>query len=210
MLERLKVNVDNDLLIKNTFVGTIHKFCLDLVLTRGHSIGLPNDLQIFESYNDRLVIFKEALRANPSFIKKYLNSSNEKENEKRISDIYERLSSAKRNLKNPADYQNDQSVKNLYEDYDDLLLSQGMIDYDDILRYAFKILAENDNILYLYKSIFTEIYVDESQDLNKAQYEIIKILIADETKTTFVGDPNQSIYGFNGSSSNYMTKKLYR
>jgi DNA helicase-2/ATP-dependent DNA helicase PcrA len=208
LLDRLKMNIDNELLSRSAFVGTIHKFCLDIVLTRGHSISLPNDLQICESYNDRLAIFKEALKGNPSFINKYLNSSVEKENEKKINEIYERLSSAKRNLKNPNDYQNDQSVRNLYEDYDALLLSQGMIDFDDILRYAFKILVENENILNLYRNIYREIYVDESQDLNKAQYEIIKILVQDDTKTTFVGDPNQSIYGFNGSSSSFM-KRYY-
>lgn len=208
LLDRLNNSLDNELLSKNAFVGTVHKFCLDVVLSRGHSIGLPNDLQICESYNDRLTIFKEAVKSNPSFVNKYLNSINEKDNEKKINDIFERLSSAKRSLKNPSDYQNDQSVRNLYEDYDDLLLSQGMIDYDDILRYAYRILIENENILKLYRNIFKEIYVDESQDLNKAQYEIIKILIDSETKTTFVGDPNQSIYGFNGSSSNYM-KKYY-
>ena len=47
--------------------------------------------------------------------------------------------------------------------------------------------------------------MDEAQDLNKAQYEIIKLLSGENNFTTMVGDPNQSIYGFNGSSFEFFT-----
>lgn len=206
LVDRLRLSVDDDFLNKTAFVGTIHKFCLDILLSRGHMISLPNNLQICESYNDRIELFKRAVTNNPYFVKKYLSGS-DKENEKQISKLYENLSNAKRNLKNPSDYDENQAIKSVYEDYEDSLLNQGMIDFDDILRYTYKILIEHDNIANLYRNIYTEIFVDEAQDLNRAQYEIIKVLTNDKSKTTFVGDPNQSIYGFNGSSSVYMENK---
>lgn len=206
LIDRLKLSVDDELLDKTAFVGTIHKFCLDLLLTRGHAIGLPNNLQICESYNDRIELFKRAVTNNPYFVRKYLSGS-EKENEKQINKLYDNLSNAKRNLKNPSDYDDNQAIKSVYEDYEDLLLNQGMIDFDDILRYTYKILVEHNNIANLYRNLYTEIFVDEAQDLNMAQYEIIRALTNEKSKTTFVGDPNQSIYGFNGSNSNFMKSR---
>ncbi|MEX6281311.1 UvrD-helicase domain-containing protein [Providencia hangzhouensis] len=47
--------------------------------------------------------------------------------------------------------------------------------------------------------------MDEAQDLNQAQYEFIKALCGDVIKSVLmVGDPNQMIYGFNGSSKDYL------
>ena len=49
--------------------------------------------------------------------------------------------------------------------------------------------------------------MDEAQDLNKAQYEFVKALCGDVIKSVLmVGDPNQMIYGFNGSSQDYLCK----
>jgi DNA helicase-2/ATP-dependent DNA helicase PcrA len=51
--------------------------------------------------------------------------------------------------------------------------------------------------------------VDEAQDLNKAQYEFIKALCGDQIKSVMmVGDPNQMIYGFNGSSHDYLCHRF--
>jgi DNA helicase-2/ATP-dependent DNA helicase PcrA len=83
------------------------------------------------------------------------------------------------------------------------LLSQGAIDFDDILSYTYKILNDNPEILKIYNRVYKSICIDEAQDLNKAQYEIIKLLAGEKIDVTMVGDISQSIYGFNGSSSKY-------
>ncbi len=202
LLERIKSTISIQDIQDKLFVGTIHKFSLDILINRGHHIGLPNNLQICESEDDRLTIFKEALKLNQDFSKKYLNSKIEN-NDKKIKDLLNNLSSAKRNLKEPYDY-NDMHTNSLYRDYDMLLLEQNMIDYDDILRYTYRILAENEVILDIYNDIYTKVYVDEAQDLNKAQYELIKLFIGQKGKSVLVGDPKQSIYTFTGSSSKYM------
>ena len=43
------------------------------------------------------------------------------------------------------------------------------------------------------------IYVDEMQDVNPAQFRLLTSLLADEPDLFVVGDPNQSVYGFNGA-----------
>ncbi len=205
LYERLSNSLGEEELNDKVYVGTIHQFCLDIVTSRGSLIGLPNDLQICESYADRLQIFKDALESIPELKSRYLNSNN-KENQKKLKDLFDGLSNAKRNLKFSKDYDAKPNIQRLFQEYDDLLLVQGVIDFDDILRYAYRILTERESVLRIYKRIYKHICVDEAQDLNKAQYEIIKSLSQKSIDVTMVGDPKQSIYGFSGADSNYFER----
>lgn len=203
--ERLYASIGEEQTLNSVYVGTIHNFCLEVVSSRGSLIGLPNELHIFDSFDDRLKIFTEAIENIPELKDKIIKKDPE-ENQKTIKELLNKLSNAKRSLKFSEDYKETPLIKMLFDEYDRLLLSQGAIDFDDILRYAYKIFNDRDSITALYRRIYKHIFVDESQDLNKAQYEIIKVLSGQEIILTLVGDPNQSIYGFNGSSSQYMEK----
>jgi DNA helicase-2/ATP-dependent DNA helicase PcrA len=108
--ERLISALGEEKLNETTYIGTTHKFCLDIVISRGSSIGLPNELHICESYNDRLQIFKEAIESVPQFKSEYLVEDS-KENHKRIKDLLDELSNVKRNLKFSEDYSNDPVVQ---------------------------------------------------------------------------------------------------
>ncbi|WP_140167953.1 UvrD-helicase domain-containing protein, partial [Vibrio parahaemolyticus] len=96
-----------------------------------------------------------------------------------------------------------------YEDYQRALLNSNGIDFDDILLYSHKILLTQDWVGKVYRAKYKHICVDEAQDLNRAQYEFIKVFCGSQIKSVLmVGDPNQMIYGFNGSSSKYLTKSF--
>ena len=88
----------------------------------------------------------------------------------------------------------------IYQDYQEALLNSGGIDFNDILFLAYRILNEHSNISRTYQVMYKHVCVDEAQDLNKAQYELIKVFCGERIKSILmVGDPNQMIYGFNGS-----------
>jgi DNA helicase-2/ATP-dependent DNA helicase PcrA len=57
-----------------------------------------------------------------------------------------------------------------------------------------------ETILQKYKKRFEYILVDEFQDTNKAQYELIKMLVSRNCKITVVGDDAQSIYSWRGAN----------
>ncbi|WP_411908549.1 UvrD-helicase domain-containing protein [Escherichia coli] len=69
------------------------------------------------------------------------------------------------------------NIWKIYQDYQSALLNSGGIDYDDILVYAHKILLTHDWVAKIYRSQYKHICVDEAQDLNKAQYEFIRVLL---------------------------------
>ena len=201
--ERLLHFYTQDELNDLVYVGTIHNFCMEIVLQRGSSIGLPDDLHIFESFEDRFEIFKKALDNVPQMKAKYQTPEG-KINSKGMRELFELLSKAKRDFKFPTDYASKPLSQRLYQEYNDLMLSQNAIDFDDILLYAYRIMAEKPSIARIYQRIYKHICVDEAQDLNKAQYSVIRAIAGDTASVLMVGDPNQAIYGFNGSSSRYM------
>lgn len=203
--ERLLQSYTQDQLNDLVYVGTVHNFCMEIVLQRGSAIGLPEDLHIFESFEDRFEIFKSALDNVPQMKAKYLNHDGRVDS-KGIRELFELLSKAKRDFKFPSDYAAKPLSQRLYQEYNDLMLAQNAIDFDDILLYAYRILAEKPSIAKIYQRIYKHVCVDEAQDLNKAQYSVIQVIAGDTAAILMVGDPNQAIYGFNGSSSRYMCR----
>lgn len=71
-----------------------------------------------------------------------------------------------------------------------------IMDYDDQLEFALKILVKNPDILKYYQERFKYISVDEAQDTSKIQHMIIRLLSSKYKNIFMVGDEDQSIYAF--------------
>jgi DNA helicase-2/ATP-dependent DNA helicase PcrA len=84
----------------------------------------------------------------------------------------------------------------VYQAYEHYKLQQKMMDYDDLLIYALRILNAHPKILGNYHQAFRYINVDEAQDISYVQHEIIRLLAARHENIFMVGDEDQSIYGF--------------
>lgn len=77
---------------------------------------------------------------------------------------------------------------------------QGVLDFDEILYFSFKLLKKYFFIKYDLRYKFPFVFVDEQQDTNPIQYEIIKLIFDfNDTTVGFVGDLAQSIYSFQGA-----------
>lgn len=94
--------------------------------------------------------------------------------------------------------------KNIYNAYENKLRSENLIDFDDMLVICFELLTQRPDILALWQRKFQYILIDEFQDINKIQYEIIKLLALPENNLFIVGDDDQSIYRFRGAKPEIM------
>ena len=208
MKNRLKEDTLISDLAENVTVGTIHSFCLDLVQSRGNLIGLGKELMIFESNSDQLSILRDVFSSDPQLMT--ILKSKEKPTvflQKCLSLISEQ----KKKFISPEMCEMNEPFPVIYREYNERLLSQNALDFDDILFFAYKILTENPAVVNLYTSLYKFVCVDEAQDLNFAQYQVIKALCGDKCKNIMlVGDENQSIYGFNGSDSTLMSEKFVK
>lgn len=204
MRNRLQQDAIMSECIDRVLVGTIHSFALDLVQSRGNLIGIGTNLTLFEDTNDRKRMICDIISQDVD-LKRVLERQDKPD--KYLTQILSMIAEQKKKFINPESSNYDDAFKRLYQAYNDYLLEQNAIDFDDILYYAYRILTENPKVQKLYASLYKYVFVDEAQDLNFAQYEVIKALCGDSIKNLmFVGDENQSVYGFNGSDSKLMTE----
>jgi uncharacterized protein (TIGR00375 family) len=91
-------------------------------------------------------------------------------------------------------------VSRIYGKYRELMEKQEMMDYEDLIFHAVKLLENPDPSAMESLPSYSHVFVDEYQDLNPAQFRIIKALCPIGENLCVIGDPDQSIYGFRGSN----------
>src|SRR5690606_3269240 len=82
---------------ERTFIGTIHKFCLEIIRSKGSAIGLDTMPHIFERESDRMEILTEVFNSNPVF-KDYLDQVDPKDKSKYLFSLLNYISQKKKNL----------------------------------------------------------------------------------------------------------------
>lgn len=125
-----------------------------------------------------------------------------------IQNIIGEISNVKGNMIPLSDYA-PKSCKNMefkliFDEYAKELKSQNKIDFDDMLLDCYTLFKEEPVLLQKWQQVFEYVLIDEFQDINKIQYEIIKMLVAPENNLFIVGDDDQSIYGFRGACPELM------
>ena len=94
--------------------------------------------------------------------------------------------------------------RRLYSQYHEYLYTHKLIDFDDMLVYTYELFKERADILGAWQRKYQYILIDEFQDINKIQYDIVKMLAAPENNLFVVGDDDQSIYCFRGAKPEIM------
>ena len=77
-------------------------------------------------------------------------------------------------------------------------------DFDDMLVQCYALFRKKPEILQGWQKRFQYILIDEFQDINRVQYEVIRMLAAPRYNLFVVGDDDQSIYGFRGAKPGIM------
>lgn len=194
---------------KNVFVGTFHSFCQSILELRFKLLGYNRMPHIFEDDSDRLELIKQAIKSVPFFKEIYDDLEPKKKNEYTYNAL-QFISTVKREVLSAEELaENSENIEYqyLFETYQDILKSNNAIDFDDIIRLVYELFTNNEAVANLYRKSYSFICIDECQDLNKLQYFLLKALCGNTIKNVMmVGDPNQSIYGFNGSAPTFMQK----
>lgn len=92
----------------------------------------------------------------------------------------------------------------IYKLYENQRKKMRKVDFDDMLVLCYNLFRTRPDILELWQKKFRYILVDEFQDVNKVQYEVLKMLAAPENHLFVVGDDDQSIYEFRGAKPEIM------
>ena len=94
--------------------------------------------------------------------------------------------------------------RNIYKRYESEKKKLRKIDFEDMLTMCYQLFVKRPDILKMWQSKYKYILIDEFQDINKVQYDVIRMLAAPEDNLFIVGDDDQSIYRFRGARPEIM------
>lgn len=179
----------------NSFIGTIHSFCLSQIL--------KPYVKLFEYQinKDFKIISKEDKKKWIDEIKDSLAISPDK------------LSITEVDRERTYMIEGDSQVTIEFYDialqvakaYEEKLLENNMVDFISMVKIATKMIQNEPYLRKCLEAKFPYILIDEYQDLGKPLHEMVLTLIKETNiKIVVVGDPNQTIYGFNGAIPTYL------
>ena len=91
--------------------------------------------------------------------------------------------------------------------YRGIMRACNAVDYDEQIMLACKLLRENSDIRQEWAAKAKHLLVDEYQDINTAQFDLIRLLSEGQTEGVYVvGDDDQSIYGWRGGSPKFLRR----
>lgn len=185
---------------RNLYIGTFHSVFARVLRAEAERLGYPSNFTIYDTEDAKSVI-KEIIKERNLDDKHY-----------KPSYVYNRISSAKNDLKTWREYKEDYAIQQedarsnrphlgeIFEAYSKRCFKNGAMDFDDLLVNMYILLSNFPEVLAKYQHKFRYILIDEYQDTNLAQYYIVKLLGALNENICVVGDDAQSIYSFRGAS----------
>ncbi|MCT4595814.1 MAG: ATP-dependent helicase [Anaeromicrobium sp.] len=193
------------------YFATIHQLCLKII----------NRYYYRKNISFKILDSKDTISKNHLIRKIYYDINHKGPSEDTLEQISNSISLVK-NLMIPKEQFSfhDFSVEHfssIYEKYEEYKKQNRIIDFDDMLTVAYKILKSDENLLSQYRNQYKYIQVDEAQDTSKIQHEIIKLLSSPNNNLFMVADDDQSIYGFRGAcplelldfSNTYKDSQIY-
>ncbi|MFZ1517836.1 MAG: UvrD-helicase domain-containing protein [Ignavibacteriaceae bacterium] len=193
MKERIK-----DLIGKKAddlWMGTFHSIFAKILRTEAKHINYKSNFSIYDTIDSLSLVSNIMTDLNIDLDKFTPNS------------VRHRISFLKNHMITPQEYRKqhvnsflEEKIADVYVEYQKRLIEFNAMDFDDLLLKPIELFTEKKNILQKYKSRFEYILVDEFQDTNKAQYELIKLLVSRSGLISVVGDDAQSIYSWRGAN----------
>jgi len=191
------------------YISTFHSFCQRILERYALDIGLPSSFKLLSQTDAWILIRKNLSEFNLEYYSPLGNPT------KHIHELIRHFSKCKDELVDPEEYleyaenikldkDNEEEksrlseIANAYHVYNKILLDNDSLDFGDLIYYTVKLLKKRPNILKELQKQFKFILVDEFQDVNWAQYQLVKLLA--NNNITVVGDDDQSIYSFRGAS----------
>lgn len=182
MEERYKNNYSSE---NTPFFGTFHGLFYRILIREYKNISIIN--------------------SNVAFfvIKKELENFTEDVNDNKIKEILNMISLKKTGVLLEFKNVSEDIFTRCFKTYEEFKRKNNLLDFNDLQKMAYDMLSKNQNILNYYKRQFKYILVDEFQDCDMTQINFLKLI---DSNIFCVGDEDQCIYSFRGSSPIYMVR----
>ncbi|WP_096435698.1 UvrD-helicase domain-containing protein [Alteribacter populi] len=181
--------------IQRLVSGTFHSLFYKMLMHHSPDLWKPDQLLKHQWQKEKIIFFA-------------LRELSIDERDFAIDGALSTISAWKNDGKNPKNVETadhwEKQVKDIFRIYEQEKAAAGMFDFDDMLLGCYTMLTENPNLLAKYQQRFSHFMIDEFQDINRVQYDIMKLLVTPQNNLCVVGDDDQSIYRFRGSNPIYI------
>jgi DNA helicase-2/ATP-dependent DNA helicase PcrA len=190
MRQRVEGLLGEDL--KGLSLGTFHATCARLLRREADFLPLTREYVIYDTADQRALI-KDVIVGDLNLDEKRVQPNR----------VLSAISALKDEMITPEAYQpqvyRDEVVKRVYARYQERLLLNNAVDFDDLLMRTALLFEEQPEVLARYQRNTGHVLIDEFQDTNLVQYRLARQLSGGEDNLFCVGDEDQSIYRWRGA-----------
>lgn len=167
-------------------ICTLHSLSMRVLRDKGSEIDITEDFRIADEYESYLILNDAIYDIEPNLLGRG-----------RIKEYSNRIFLLKAEGKQPSDLA-DGLFKKIYTRYQELLQFHSALDFQDLIIQACNLLGASEETRKIYHEKCKYLLVDEFQDINRAEYSLIKHLAGSANGLFVVGDDKQSIYSWRG------------
>ncbi len=177
---------------RGIMVSTFHNLGLHIIRSEIATLGFKVGFSILDQEDSRNIL-RELMQRRTEL------------DDKLTDVIQSTISNWKSSLLSPeaaakaASSTSEHSITALYQQYQQAMRAYNAVDFDDLLMLPVQLFQNHSEILSRWQNHIRYLLVDEYQDTNKAQYELVRLLVKQRRAVTVVGDDDQSIYAWRGA-----------
>jgi ATP-dependent DNA helicase Rep len=192
MKERVGRLVDRKL-TRGLTVSTFHNLGLNIIREEHQHLGYYPGFSIFDA-DDAKALLQDLMMREAS-----ADAGDE------LNDIQMTISGWKNAMRGPSEAlskaadEREQRIAVVYARYVEYLKAYNAVDFDDLILLPVQLFRTRPEVLQKWQRKIRYLLVDEYQDTNLCQYDLVKLLVAERSALTVVGDDDQSIYAWRGA-----------
>jgi len=195
-------------------VMTFHALGLSLLREHGARLGQPESVRVAGEL-ERAQLLEQSLGVSEHAAGRLLRAISQRKRRQCGGEPAEsqpppgRLPKSSRLRKSgehsSADPENPEDAR-AFDAYAREMKTRGWVDFDDLIALPVALLGAHPDLVEHYRSRYRWVSVDEYQDIDAAQYRLLRLLVAPDGNLCTIGDPDQAIYGFRGADVGYFQR----
>jgi len=173
-------------IIKQPLICTLHSLSVRILKEKGNKININENFMVADEYESSLILSDAISDINLEMMNK-------------TKEFSKKILLLKAENKKPDDI-SDELLKKVYMRYQKLLQMHSALDFQDLVMQTCRLFEIDEEIKKAYQTQYKHLLIDEFQDINEAEYTLIKYLAGTGKGLFVVGDDKQSIYGWRGGN----------
>ncbi|MDX6343164.1 MAG: hypothetical protein QOH87_3302 [Trebonia sp.] len=187
-------------------VATFHGLGLLILREQGKLLGLDADLKVADEKTRQEVLRSLSAGGSPAALGARIAASKRVRASTVASAVSALSGDAAEDSVLAERERFDPELDGLAARYDAALRERGMVDVDELVTRPVELLSADASLAAHYQERWTDVFVDEYQDVDEQQYLMLRQLAAPGARICAIGDPDQAIYGFRGGDVGYFLR----